>query len=416
MFWNRSLSDSQLTNATDRKYFSYLSSSDHYLDSGCQTLRPDSVIAAETEYYTKYNACGHRVKYPWGEKVDSKVGEARSELLKLVGKTDKDYSVAFSLNATSSINLVLQQLNPDSFNQVITSEIEHSSVFLPTMTFATRHNKPRLVLARSEAGDLIYDKAQFDKPIVLVNTTSNFDGRVLNNLSQLTKEVHEAGGIVLLDGCQTMGHNPQMLCDIEWDGVFGSGHKMYGPSIGFGILKKDLIKSLDTFIIGGSTISDNDLDSYQLIDDGEEMEARLEPGLQNFAGIIGLGEAIKWRNKATFTSINDPNKQLNSTKYEHELTQYLHQKLSQLSGINLLTTPNSPVVSIYSDKIPAHQLLFYTAQKNIMCRTGYHCVYYYLKHKMDYPQTFRISLGLHNTKSDIDIAIETIQFVLKNYS
>ncbi len=206
-----------------------------------------------------------------------------------------------------------------------------------------------------------------------------------------------------------------MLHGIDWDGVFGSGHKMYGPSIGVSILKKTLIASLDTFIIGGSTISDNDLDSYQLIDGETEMEARLEPGLQNFAGIIGLGEAIKWKNKSKFTSIHGSSNTLNSIEYEHELTAYLHSRLSELEELTILTTPNSPVVSLYSEKIPAHQLLFYTAQKNIMCRTGYHCVYYYLKHKMKYPQTFRISLGLHNIKGDIDTTIETIKFVLNNY-
>ncbi len=89
MFWNKRQLNSQHGNST-RSYFSFICDNDIYLDSGCQTLRPDNVINAETEYYRQYNACGHRVKYPWGEKVDRKVSETRNELLKLVAKTDID--------------------------------------------------------------------------------------------------------------------------------------------------------------------------------------------------------------------------------------------------------------------------------------------------------------------------------------
>ncbi len=86
--------------------------------------------------------------------------------------------------------MVLHQLNADSFNQIITSEIEHSSVFLPSITWAKRNDKERLVLERSDSGELRYDKSQFDKPVVLVNSSSNFDGRNLQNLAQLTRDVH----------------------------------------------------------------------------------------------------------------------------------------------------------------------------------------------------------------------------------
>ena len=35
-----------------------------YLDSSCQSLRPDSVIEAVTEYYEKYPVCGGRNGHP----------------------------------------------------------------------------------------------------------------------------------------------------------------------------------------------------------------------------------------------------------------------------------------------------------------------------------------------------------------
>src|SRR5690348_9672759 len=100
--------------------FGYLPADTYYFDSACQTLRPQQVIDAVNEYYREYNAGGGRVKYAWGERVDGLVAAARGKLLKLVDKTAKDYTVAFSLNTTAGINLLLQQLPAERFRRVVT--------------------------------------------------------------------------------------------------------------------------------------------------------------------------------------------------------------------------------------------------------------------------------------------------------
>ena len=103
--------------------FGYLNPDTHYFDSACQTLRPQPVISAVTEYYRQYNACGGRVKYAWGEKVDGIVADTREQLLKLLDKSAKDYTVAFCLNTTAGINLLLQQLREGRFTRIVTSDI-----------------------------------------------------------------------------------------------------------------------------------------------------------------------------------------------------------------------------------------------------------------------------------------------------
>ncbi|MDL2328047.1 hypothetical protein LJC64_05315 [Ruminococcaceae bacterium OttesenSCG-928-A11] len=55
-----------------REEFSYLDKDSIYMDTACQSLRPDSVINALNDYYKNYGSCGERVKYAWGEKVDKK--------------------------------------------------------------------------------------------------------------------------------------------------------------------------------------------------------------------------------------------------------------------------------------------------------------------------------------------------------
>jgi selenocysteine lyase/cysteine desulfurase len=80
--------------------------------------------------------------------------------LSLCGKSEKEYAVAFTLNTTYGINLVLHQLPADSYDRIITSTIEHNSVFLPAITWAQRNHKERLILQRSEDGSLVYEQGQ----------------------------------------------------------------------------------------------------------------------------------------------------------------------------------------------------------------------------------------------------------------
>src|SRR3989338_5168232 len=133
------------------KDFQYMDAESLYFDSACQTLRPEQVIDSMVEYFHTYNTCGGRVKYDWGVKVDEIVKETRQRILTILDKSASEYVVAFTLNATYGINLVLGQL-PRKFKKIVTSDIEHNSVFLPTITAAKRLNVPRIVLPRLPDG------------------------------------------------------------------------------------------------------------------------------------------------------------------------------------------------------------------------------------------------------------------------
>jgi cysteine desulfurase/selenocysteine lyase len=389
--------------------FEYLKSNNYYFDSACQSLRPAQVIQAQDDYYQKYNSCGHRVKYRWGEITDQLVQETRNNLLKVVDKSSKNYTVAFGLNTTSGINTVLFQLPVAKFERIVISEIEHNSVFLPSLTWSQKFNKQRLVLKRKVDGSLDYKPEDLKNAVVLLNSTSNIDGRNLTNLNQLVQDTHKVGGIVLLDACQSFGHNWNLLKNIDFDAVFGAGHKMYGPSMGFTIIRTSLLLQLDCYLIGGSTVEAVDLDNYNLISSPDEIYARIEPGLQNYGGIIGLGEAIKW--KSNFSKVID-GKKMNAFEYEAYLENYLNKSLAQIPQIKLLNQSPSPVVSLYSDKIDGHKLAIFLSEAGIMCRSGYHCCHYYLQKVLNVPPLLRVSLGLNNTPEQIDYFVEKLKVVV----
>jgi len=384
--------------------FAYVPSDACYLDAACQTIRPQVVLNAEQEYYTKYNACGGRVKYRWGQTVDTKVEDARRNILTLAGKSSDEYCVAFTLNTTYGINLVLHQL-PETFRSIIISEIEHNSVFLPSMTWAKNRNASRLVLPRDEDGSLQYQMSDLrEGGVVLLNSVSNIDGRRLTNMQKLADDVHSVKGIILIDAAQGFAHDIEALRETDFDAAFGSGHKMYGPSIGFIIIKRSLLTQLNPFFIGGGTVSDVTRDAYSLQVAPEEAHAVLEAGLQNWSGIIGLSAAVQW--------LND---QDDARAREAELSRVLFEGLSAINRVTMLNKNPSPIVSFYVDTIDAHRLALYLSEQNIMCRSGHFCCHSYLDHQKKLPPLLRVSIGLYTTPTHVSLFLKSLATILKTF-
>ena len=383
--------------------FDYLAANDVYLDSACQSLRPRPVIDALNRYYTEHNSCGERVKYAWGRKTDELVEGTRDQLLKFLKLKNRDYFVSFTLNTTYGINLLLQQIKPELFKKVMTSDIEHNSPFLATMTFAKKASIPREVMVREHDGSIDLSKYDFKKALVVVNCASNIDGRKLTNLKDLVKTVHKQGGVIVIDAAQAMAHSSDILEKTEADAICGSAHKIYGPSLGFMIVRRDLLPKIETSFIGGGMVDDVDKEKYQLsAESPNHTYTKFESGLQAWGEIIAFGEALKWlekRSKADKKNLAD-------------CSQRLFDFLKSQPRVHLVNEEANPTISFYVDGLDSHLLGQALSGEGIMARTGYFCVHYYLDHVMNYPPLIRFSMGYHIRPSDIDKTIKTLERVL----
>ena len=386
--------------------FSYLDDKTVYLDSACQTLRPEQVIDAMAEYYHEYNSCGGRVKYDWGVKLDEKIKDVREKVLSFVGKSASEYVIAFTLNTTYGLNLVLSQL-PAKFKKIVTSDIEHNSVFLPTIALAKRLNIPRVILERRGDGSLSYDKEDIAGAVVVLNSMSNIDGRELANLKEIASDVNKTGGILLVDAAQGMSHNQKIIHESDFDALFFSGHKMYGPSIGVIVVKKSLLTLLDIGFIGGGMVEDVEAESFRLISDTDDLSSRLEIGLQNFAGIIGLGASLDWLK--SYKPEGKP-----ARAHQEELARFLFDELSRIPSLKLINNSPSPILSFYSEKIDSHRLAIFLSAQKMMVRSGYFCCHYYLKNLKKYPPLVRVSIGLNNTKEQVESFVKILHTIITN--
>ena len=383
------------------KDFDYLGEGEVYFDSACQSLRPRAVIHALNNYYTEHNSCGERVKYKWGVETDEKVEAAREEMLKYLKLPKRKYNTSFTLNTTYGINLILSQLKTENFSKIMTSDIEHNSPFLASIAYARRASVPREVMTRNEDGSIPLDNYDFKKAVVVVNVASNIDGRKLKNIKELNKAVHKAGGILIIDAAQALAHSADIIRGIEVDAIATSAHKMYGPSLGVLVWRDDLMDKLIPGWLGGGMVDDVEEESFLLSAEGKEHRyTRFESGLQAWGEICGFGAALKWLQKV-------PKKDWQN--FEKNYTE-LYEFLQSSEKVHLIGSEPNPTMSFYVEGIDSHLLGSALSRENIMARTGYFCVHYYLDHVLGLPPLVRFSLGLHNRPEDI----AKVKKILKN--
>lgn len=382
--------------------FAYLPQSAVYFDAACQSLRPQPVIDAVNEYYQKFNSCGERVKYDWGLEVDKRVERTRADILKFLKLSPKKYFVSFTLNTTYGLNLILCQLKPDGLASIITSDIEHNSVFLSTMAFSRRTGLQRTVITRNDDGSVNLDDLGDTPRIVVLNAVSNIDGRQLKNVAEIAKRVHKNGGLLIIDAAQAMSHYHELLAGVDADAICFSSHKMYGPSLGAIVAKKSLVQHLQPSVLGGGMVDDVTMDDFVLSSSNDEhIHTIFEPGLQAYGEIIGLGAAVRWLSKAS--------------EDDHVLD-YAGQLLDFLKSANdfhVLNDEVTPTIAFYHDKYDAHLLAEAMSDQGIMARSGHFCAHYYLAHVKGCPPLVRLSLGLHNRQSDVDKFIEAMKGIAK---
>ena len=381
--------------------FEYLKENEIYFDSACQSLRPQPVIDSLTNYYQKHNSCGERVKYQWGKITDQKVEATRDHLLKFLKLKKKDYFVSFTLNTTYGINLLLSQFDPKKagIKTIITSDIEHNSVFLSTMQLSNRTKIERIVLSRDQDGSLPLSEVP-DNSLVVVNVMSNVDGRILQNLRDLVEYVHQKQGIIILDAAQAMAHHSYLIEQTEADAICFSGHKVYAPSLGVMVVHRGLVEYLNPTFLGGGMVDDVDKNTYlPSFEHQDKIHTLFEPGLQSWGEIIALDESLTWLEQLP-QSTKDNLKSCSEKLFEF---------LSSHPKIHCLNHHASTVFTFYIDHIDSHLLAEALSDQGIMVRSGYFCVHYYLDHKLKLPPLIRVSLGYQNTESEIDRLIKILK-------
>jgi len=376
-----------------------------YFDSACMSLKPRQVLDKMNEYYAQYSACAGRSIHSWSRRTEDEVAKARDEVRKLINCGEQE--VVFTRNTTEGINLVANSLGLKTGDEVILSDKEHNSNLIPWLKL--REIGIKIITVPSNEDNTFNLKA-FEKSftgrtrLVSVVHASNLDG-VSNPIKEIIKLAHNKGALCLVDGAQSVPHKEIDVRKLDADFFAFSGHKMLGPT-GTGVLygKKALLEKLDQFIVGGETVKDSTYDSFV----PEDVPMKFEAGLQDYAGIIGLGEACRYLRNIGFSKIE---------KHELKLNRIMTDGLSGISKLKVIGPENpalrSGIFSFVVDGMDIHHVAkMLDVSRGIMVRSGAHCVHsWFNKHYMK--GSVRASSYVYNTSEEAQVFVDEMKKIIK---
>ena len=161
--------------------------------------------------------------------------------------------------------------------------------------------------------------------------------------------------------------------------------------------KKELLESLEPINLGGGMNESFDSPNEVYL---KELPTRLEAGTPNIAGVIGLGEAIRYLKKIGIEKIRER---------EIHLREYLIEKLVKLPHVDIINLEaDSGIVTFNIDGIFSQDVAYFLNKYNICVRAGNHCAKI-LKNATGVTNSLRISLYFYNTETEIDELIELLK-------
>lgn len=378
-----------------------------YFDNACQTLRPKSVIDAVDSYYRHSSACVGRSNHQLAEEVTRACVDSRAKLAKFLHASKKEV-IIFTRNTTEGINLAANSIGLRQGDVVLVSDKEHNSNLIPWQRQVKSSGIELGIVPTSAEGELDLDslQRQLNPRVKLVSfgLTSNLDG-VTIPAKEVTRLAHKNGSLVLLDAAQAVPHMRIDVKQMDVDLLAFSGHKMLGPS-GTGVLfgKYALLEKMEPFLVGGETVAYSTYQDAQFLPPPEKFEA----GLQNYAGIIGLGAAVDYLQKVGFENIQ---------KQELLLNRAMTEGMAEIPRIRLIGPPDpvkrAGIYDFWIDGADHHQVaIMLDRMASVAVRSGQHCVHSWF-HARGIKGSVRASLYFYNTVEEIQIFLETLRKILK---
>jgi len=377
-----------------------------YFDSACMSLKPNCVVDAMNEYYYEFPACAGRSPHKLSDRTTKKVKETRAIVAKFIN-ADSEKEIIFTRNTTEGINLLVNSFNFIKDDIVLITDKEHNSNLVPWLRLKEKTGIILKIIPENEDGT--FNLENFKEQVVgakfvSVVHTSNLDG-VTNPAKEIVEIAHQNGALVFLDCAQSIAHQKIDVKKLDVDFIAFSGHKMMGPT-GTGVFygKQKLLEELNPFLVGGDTVEYSTYEDYKMLPVPEKFEA----GLQDYAGIIGLGEAVRYLSKIDFTDIKE---------HEYKINKYITEELLKLPQIKIIGPADpalrSGIVNFYIENTDMHKFaIMLDEMSNIAIRSGQHCVHSWFHSKKIY-NSARASFYIYNTTEEAEVFIKNLTKILE---
>jgi len=368
----------------------------HYLDSAATAQKPQAVIDAITEAYSRDYATVHRGVYERSASMTASYEAARGAASNLIGGQPNE--LIFTRGATEAINLVARTLPKNGRNRVLVSSLEHHSNIVPWQLAGFEVD----AVALTSDGRIDLDAAEAmltqEHRVVAFAHVSNVLGSILD--AKVAGEIaHSKGALLLLDGCQAVPRLPVDVAALGADFYAYSAHKLYGPT-GIGCLwgRAELLADLPPWQGGGAMIEKVTFEETTFLDP----PARFEAGTPHIVGAVGLHAAVNWVEKLSLDAIH---------AHECALVAETRDALRRVGGVTLYGPDDSAgIVSFNVDGVHPHDTATILDDAGVAVRAGHHCAQPLMR-VLGVEATARASFAAHSDSSDIAALVRGVEQV-----
>ena len=368
-----------------------------YLDSANSSQKPKTVIDRISKFYSKEFSNIGRSVHSLAVTATNRFEETRDLMKKFINAKSRE-EIIFTKNATEAINLVASTYGDkfiESGDEILITELEHHANYVPwhfirekkgaIIKFAKCNDKGEVDI--DEIKKLISNKTK----IIAITHISNVTGTIMP-IKKIVDLASQKNIPVLVDGCQGAPHVKVDMQELGCDFYAISCHKMYGPT-GVGILyaKKKWLDILPPYQGGGGMIEEVKKDNITFPGSPTKYEA----GTLQTAEVVGFSESIKFIEDVGIKNIME---------HEKEILEYALEKIKKNNSVKIIGEPKNrgSIISFTIKGIHPHDIATILDEDGVAIRAGHHCCQI-LHDKMGLAASARVSLGIYNSKEDIDI-------------
>jgi cysteine desulfurase/selenocysteine lyase len=390
-----------------------------YLDSAATAQKPQTVIDAESRFYSTINAGVHRGAHELAARSTMAFEKARAQVAALVGAhgAEGEEEIVVTPGATAGLNMLATAFGNASLgrggkaarrfalkpgDEIVVSKAEHHSVLLPMQELAYRTGAtlkwfdltPDGRIRSDTADEVITERTK----VVAVTHVGNTTGAI-TDIAPIVARAHEVGAVFILDACQSVPHIPVDFHALDVDFAAWSAHKMYGPTgVGFLYGRRDLLEALPPANFGGSMVELAWMDRP-----AEYMAppARFEAGTQPVAQVVAAGVAARW-----MMDIGMDRVEAHERAITHELL-----TLGNVPGVRILGPASEDrrigTIAFEVEDVHPHDVGQFIDAQGIAIRVGHHCAQPVHRHFGVFASN-RASTGVYNNVADARALVEAV--------
>jgi len=381
-----------------------------YFDTASSAQRPSAVIDAVDSFYREHNSNVHRGVHTLSQEATDLFEAARTKLAGFIN-APSEREVIFTRGTTEAINLVANsflrpRLQPG--DEIMITHMEHHANIVPWQMLCEATGAVLKVVPINEQGELKLDELEsmLSERVKLLGIVhiSNALGTI-NPVAEVCRMARRFDIPVLVDGAQASPHLPIDVQALGCEFYCMSAHKMYGPT-GIGALwgKEATLDAMPPWQGGGEMIRRVTFEKTTWND----LPSKFEAGTPHIAGAVGLAAAIDYLLQFDRAEI---------ALHERRVLDYATSRLEEIEGLQIIGTAKEKAgaISFTLGDVHPHDLGTIIDHHGIALRTGHHCAMPVMQF-FNVPATARVSFGLYNTESEVDLLIPALHQVREMFS